>query len=467
VLVFLGCRSAGLPVCRIAWEPFFYNDRHPYLDIVSLSMRLLLLITTFLAFWCSVLAQPKTDVLLQKMLSESQSELVKMVMKQPDTFRLQIIYTQINRDKNNLPTFENYYFNFNNDLYFNPASTVKLPLALLSLEKLNRIGRSDVTKFTAIQFDSSYAGQFAAFYDSTSESNLPSLSHYIKKAFLVSDNDAYNRMYQFVGQNEINGWLREKGFKNTQITRQFMSYSEEQNRHTNQVRFLDPNGKVIFTQPAAYSPWVFNFDRILKVGKAHRDRNDSLVQAPIDFTKANIVGLEDLQRLLKSILFPESMPAQQRFNLTKDDEAFLFRYLSQYPSETNYPKYDTSQYYDSYVKFYFKHGSHQMPPDVRVFNKVGWAYGFLTDAAYVVDFKNKVEFMLTATVYANSDGILNDDRYDYDEIGWPFLYDLGQIVYQYELKRSRKFRPDLKRFNLRYEKRDPADTRVPLRDVGN
>lgn len=64
-------------------------------------MRLLLLITTSLIFWYPVMAQPKTDALLQKMLSESRSEPVKMVMKQPDTFRLQIIYTQINRDKNN------------------------------------------------------------------------------------------------------------------------------------------------------------------------------------------------------------------------------------------------------------------------------------------------------------------------------------------------------------------------------
>jgi hypothetical protein len=65
---------------------------------------------------------------------------------------------------------------------------------------------------------------------------------------------------------------------------------------------------------------------------------------------------------------------------------------------------------------------------------VGWAYGFLTDVSYVVDFKNKVEFMLSSTLYVNSDGILNDDKYDYESVGWPFLYELGQMVYKYELK---------------------------------
>jgi hypothetical protein len=27
--------------------------------------------------------------------------------------------------------------------------------------------------------------------------------------------------------------------------------------------------------------------------------------------------------------------------------------------------------------------------------------------------------MLTATIYVNSDGVMNDDKYDYDNIGYP------------------------------------------------
>jgi hypothetical protein len=108
-----------------------------------------------------------------------------------------------------------------------------------------------------------------------------------------------------------------------------------------------------------------------------------------------------------------------------------------------------------------------MPPHVRVFNKVGWAYGFLTDVSYVVDFKNGVEFMLAATLYVNSDGVLNDDKYDYDAAGYPFLYQLGQTVYQFELTRRRRFKPDLSRFQIQYERRDPADKRPSIKEVDN
>jgi hypothetical protein len=318
-----------------------------------------------------------------------------------------------------------------------------------------------------MQFDSSFERQVKLYNDTSSPNSLPSVAHFIRKAFLVSDNDAYNRMYQFVGQQAINRSLHTKGYKDVRITRQFMGFTPEQNRHTNQVRFIGSDGSLIYLQPPAYDPDSFYFPHPVRIGRGYYDRNDSLIHEPIDFTYANNLSLLDLQQMLQSVLFPSSVPKRQRFDLSAEDYRFLYQYLSQFPSETNYPKYDTAKYFDTYVKFFFKYGSHKMPSDVRVFNKVGWAYGFLTDASYVVDFKNKIEFMLSATLYVNSDGILNDDKYDYDTVGYPFLYQLGQTIYEHELKRSRRHSPELSRFEINYERRDPKDTRPLIHDVDN
>jgi hypothetical protein len=119
------------------------------------------------------------------------------------------------------------------------------------------------------------------------------------------------------------------------------------------------------------------------------------------------------------------------------------------------------------VKFFFSDSEHTvMPPHVRVFNKVGWAYGFLTDVSYVADFEHNVEFMLAATVYANSDGILNDDTYDFETVAHPFMYQVGQTIYQYELQRKRKYTPDLTAFKIKYEHRIP-DNRPLIKSVDN
>lgn len=415
----------------------------------------------------SICAQPITHSALTSILNTNGNPVYQMVLKQPELYRLQIIYTQINRDKKNIPSFKNYYYNYDPELYFNPASTVKMPLAFLALEKLNMLKVKDVNKYTSIQFDSSYVGQRAALTDSTSLSGLPSISHYIKKAFLISDNDAYNRFYQFVGQQTINRNLHNKGYKNVRITRQFMGFTEDQNRHTNAIHFIDKDGRHLYNQPPAYNTDSFDFSRKIKLGKAYMNLKDSLINEPFDFTKHNNVSLLDYQRMLQSVLFPASVPVKQRFNFSKDDEHFLLQYLSQYPSETNYPGYDTSKYYDGYVKFFFRDSAHRMPRHVRVFNKVGWSYGFLTDISYVIDVKNKVEFMLAATVYVNSDSVLNDGVYDYDNIGYPFMYQLGQTIYKYELNRKRVYKPKLDRFILKYEKRDWNNKRPGIKDADN
>lgn len=414
-----------------------------------------------------IYAQVKTDSLLSAIFNSNNNPVLQQVLKNSDEYRCQVIYTQINRDKNNHPAFTNYYYHYDPNLYFNPASMVKLPLALLALEKLNNMKVRGVNKYTAIQYDSSFPGQKAAYKDSTSANGLPSIAHYIKRAFLISENDPYNRLYQFVGQQEINRNLHRKGYTDARITREFMGFTEEQNRHTNPIRFLKGNGSTPYYQPPAYNTDSFDFSHEIVLGKGYLDANDSLINEPFDFTKHNNLSLNDFQQILQSVLFPLSVPAKQRFNLTKDDRKFLLQYLSQYPSETNYPKYDTSVFYDSYVKFFFKDSAHSMPAFIRVFNKVGWTYGFLTDVSYIIDTKNNIEFMLAATIYVNSDGILNDDKYDYDSMGRPFFNQLYEAVYNYELHRKRLYKPKLSKFMLKYEQRDPADNRISIKNVDN
>lgn len=429
-------------------------------------MRKLLLLPLACILVTIIQAQPKTDALLKKILDAQPDSLLQSVLKQPDVYRYQIIYTRIDRDKNNKPSFKNYYYNVDAHRYFNPASVVKMPLAFLSLEKLNSYNQPGINKYTPMAFDSGWHRQTRLYTDSTAENNIPTIAQFIRKAFLISDNDAYNRTYEFIGQQTINRRLHAIGYPETRITRRFMRMSANENRYTNPIRFLSTDGSTIYTQPMAYNTDSFDFSRINKMGQAHLNANDSLINEPIDFTFANNFPLEDMQQVLQTVMFPESKTMAQRFALTNDDYAFLYRFLSQYPSETSYPKYDTSEFYDSYVKFFFRSPSHKMPEGVRVFNKVGWAYGCLTDVSYIADFNNKVEFMLSATIYVNSDGVLNDNKYEYTTVGWPFLYQLGQAMYQYELKRKRKFRPDLSAFKMEYKLR-PEDGRKPIKEADN
>lgn len=430
-------------------------------------MRIIFIAAAFLFLFLSQLtAQPKTDGFLVDLLKKQNDSVLNLVMASPDSFNFQIIYTKIDRDRKNRPSFRNYYFIVDSKRYFNPASTVKMPLSFLALEKLNEINPPWADMHSILQFDSGYSAQTREYTDSTSETGLPSIAQYIRKVFLVSDNEAYNRLYEFIGQQRINRRLHEMGYPQTRITRRFVRMTPEENRYTNPIYIINPKTKERILQPMAHNTDSFDFSSIHKMGHAYIDRDGNLISEPIDFTTHNNLPLEDLQQLLQSVMFPSSFPMEKRFRLTAGDYRFLYQYLSQYPSETNYPKYDSSYYYDSYVKFYFRKSGRTIPSNIRVFNKVGWAYGCMTDVSYVADFENKIEYMITATIYVNKDGVMNDDKYEYETIALPWFNAIGKAIYNYELKRKRSRQPDLSNFKVNYEKR-VDDNRKSIREVDN
>lgn len=396
-------------------------------------------------------AQNKNSIWLEHLLRSEASSLLSEVLNHPDIFRYQIIYTKIDRNRENLPEFSHFYLNVNDNEYFYPASMVKLPTALVALEKINALKSKGIDKYTAMLTDSSYSGQTAVHTDTSAASGLPTIDHYVKKIFVVSDNDAYNRLYEFCGQQYLNETLWQKGYKNMRITRRFVKMTPEENRHTNAIRFVK-EGRTVYTQAPATGDAAFDFSKKILIGKAHLDQNDERVDAPYDFTMHNRATLTDLQRLMQSVLFPSSVPAAQRFKLTEDDYTQLYQYMSEKPSESRFPKYDTTEFFDSYAKFFFfKDGRQKIPEAMRSFNKTGWSHGFLTDVCYIVDFKNKVEFMLSGCIYVNQDQVLNDNKYEYIEKGYPFFREVGEKIYRYELQRKRKVAPDLTKWKLVYD----------------
>lgn len=445
------------------------------LDFSQLLRSTWTLLFTIVGFSISGWSQRADSPVLTSILEKASASPAQQVLKDPDTYRLQIIYTQIDRNKKGVPSFTHHTFQVDPNKYFNPASMVKMPLAFLALEKLHQLsspqknepGVPALNRDTRIAFDSSYPRQVIMRKDGSAPGEIPTIGHLVKRAFLISENDPYNRFYQFMGQGPTNQILQTKGYSSVRITRQFMGFTDEQNRHTNAVRFYNPNGQEIYSQEPGYNRDSFLFPAPILIGNAHINRQEQLVQGPFDFTRHNSISLADMQKMLQAVVFPTSLPKKNRFNFSEEDRLFLLQYLSQYPSETNYPKYDTSVFYDSYVKFFFQDSTHQMPPGVRVFNKVGWAYGFLTDVSYVIDTINRVDYFLSATLYVNSDGVVNDSKYDEETVGFPFLRELGRLVYNYELTRNRPFRPPLNIQGVQYEKRNLADNRPTIKEADN
>jgi hypothetical protein len=360
------------------------------------------------------------------------------VVGQAANYELQIIYTQINRDTENQPHFIQHDFHLDARQYFNPASLVKLPVAALALEKLNRLHQPGLTRRSPMVTRTAFRCQTAAPYNPAADSNrVNTVGNYIKRMLLVSDNSAYNRLYEFLGQRPLNERLAQLGYPNSRITRRFAPCDTAANRYTNPIDFLDTNGQLVYQQPAVSNsrPFSFPLGRITK-GRGYQ-AGGHIIQQPYDFTTANYLPLQTVTDILKSLLFPEVTPIAQRFDLTADDYTFLRHYLHHTPHSSAYQPYNSKQFFDAYKKYLYYGRSPKASIDstMRIYNVVGMSHGYLADVAYFVSASQHIEFLLSAVLYVNHDGIINDGAYEYSSVGLPFLASLGQSIYQYEATR--------------------------------
>ncbi|WP_354584425.1 serine hydrolase [Hymenobacter sp. UYCo722] len=389
---------------------------------------------------------PADSPLLDSLLSAN--PLLKRVASNPQ-YELQIIYTQINRDAQNRPTFTPHTYHLNPQQYFNPASLVKLPVVALSLEKLNDLHNPALTRRTIMATGTAYRCQNSVPFAAPADSDrTATVGNYIKRMLLVSDNVAYNRLYEFLGQRSLNQRLQELGYPNARITRRFAPCDTTANRHTNPISFHTTQGDTLYKQPAQYNPVTYRspLGRVLK-GRAHQ-AGGRIIPTPYDFTTANHLPLPDITAILQSILFPESVPALQRLRLTQTDYAFLRRCLHATPHESGFQLYTPARYFDAYKKYLYYGRNPDTPQQstLRIYNIVGMSHGFLADVAYFADSLHQSEFMLSAVLYVNKNGIINDGTYEYDTIGQPFLVQLGRQIQQYEAQRPRQHRPNLTEF---------------------
>lgn len=332
-----------------------------------------------------------------------------------EQYEVQVRYTQIERKKDSV-LFTDFDFQVDASQYFYPASTVKFAAAVATLEKLNTLDSLDRNTQFFIEGDSVQT----------------TLARAIQEIFAVSDNAANNRLIEFLGQDDLNKRMALRGVTPIRIAHRLSTENADD---------VTTKPLVIFTNDSttATSQPIFNsvpeelYLSSVKKGSGYF-ADDSLHREPFDFGLKNYFPVASQHGLLKRIIFPDNFVPRERFDLSQEQYTFLRTAMYTLPKNTGY---DVEEYYDSYGKFFlFGDSTDPIPEHMEIYNKVGYAYGTLTDCAYIKDTKNTIEFMLTATILVNKDGIFNDDHYEYDEVGIPFLAQLGRELYRIELERN-------------------------------
>lgn len=354
--------------------------------------------------------------------------LVDHVLDNREKYRFQFMLTEIVGTDSTLYLGKTHDFSVP-QWYFYPASMVKLPTALLSLEKLNEIGFSTQA---ILKFNQDFECGNMRFIDESRRSNL-TFEKMIRELIIVSNNTYYNSLYHFLTPQRINKELLQKELSQTKIYKDFSGCEIPLNLRTHSFTVEEQKSEKTFKQEESHLELIefaqnYRYDPTKLMGSKNEYRGD-IVDGPFDFNYNLEYPLNDIHSTTMRLFFPAFFNENQRWNIREKDRELLIEAMKSVPSDLGEKKYfDQRKYPDNLYKYIVHGDGNTQFDDVLTYGKIGISYGFVTESAYVVDPKTGKRFVLTASMYVNSNDTVNDGKYEYEEIARPFLARFGQLI---------------------------------------
>jgi hypothetical protein len=346
---------------------------------------------------------------------------LKSVLGTPEKYRFQVLYGVITPGA--APKLERHGFRADAE-YFFPASSMKVPIALATYDRLATLrgappGKPALTRDATMRIHP---------VSGNAEPYVTTLARETWRALIVSDNFSANRLLAVVGHREAHETLWALGLRSVRIRGGFATGAEvDPAQLSPRIEFAAADGATevlaarrsdLVTPPTDATS--------IAIGKANIV-DGRRVEGPLSFADKNAIRLRDLQDALVRIMRPELLPAaSRRDTASKEDLAYVREALGTLPSESGLAGFQRNVVAD-YQLSPFLRGIERVRArgQFLIHSKVGQAFGFLIANAYVVDKATGRAFFLIASVYANPDETMNGDTYAYDAVSFPVLADVG------------------------------------------
>lgn len=354
----------------------------------------------------------------------------------PETYRFEMLLTCIDED-DGVPHVAQGRFRTDTE-YVYPASAIKLFVTAAALAFVSKARRG----VPGLDWDAPLARCTASgactFVEDPSNrlpphAGIATIGHLVRRVHLVSDNVAYNTLYDVVGHEELHRWAWDAGLASLRVHHRMFSWAPaEVQRTTPAFRIGTPPHVVAIprrTSDLDLPPLPF---ASTAVGTAHVDpRTRRRVAAPMDFSTKNYASLEDHHRLILSLVRPDLRAASSLGlidpGIDDDLRERLVAAMTEDPNASADPAYPPPHRGKTAFKPLLPGIVRVVPEsEIAYANKAGRAYGFHVENA-VIRYRARTA-AVTVSVYGNEDGVVNDDRYDYDTVTRPVLATVGEAV---------------------------------------
>ena len=273
-------------------------------------------------------------------------DFLRSILKDKDKYEIQILYTEVSKNTLGQTEFSDFQFQLNDQKYFYPASTIKLPIAVMTLSKINELRAvgSNISLKSKINLSLINNKKEIIVKDS-----ITSFQNLIADVFLVSDNSASNVLIDFIGYNYFNSSMSNLGFENTYLNHKF---NPDPFVNSSWIITNIDNDTISSNENKITISAGSDISNLKKGNK--RFINGEIINEPLDFFSKNRSSLTDMHNIIKNLIYPEV--TLSKFNLNVEDYDFLRYWMSRFTFEDLGAKFiGDDQFFNSYNKF-FIHG---------------------------------------------------------------------------------------------------------------
>ena len=350
---------------------------------------------------------------------KGKASVVDNVLANPAKYHLQINFTAVEENQGNVK-FNDYSLN-KDSYYYHPASLIKFPLALISLEMLTQFQQDyGVSLQTPIQSKSCACDFGTDHY--VNHLQQPNLDNLYREMLIMSNNEAYNFFYDFVGTNYFNKRMSELNLSNIILRNRFyLGCTGAASKNYGGIRFM---------KDSIEKSYSINCQT-----DTLQDSTQTIYLNEPDALTHNVVSLSSIHQLMIQLFYPTAFNVEHPLKMSEDNLNYFKKIISSYPNSI--PHYvDYPNHYHKYLLPI--HLIHNTDSTLKVYSKNGNASGYLSDVMYFTDQKNKVNYFLSVSMYNAATKYYYKKRAHYSSPGIDFFRQLSKILYNYQKGKKEK-----------------------------
>lgn len=346
----------------------------------------------------------------------------RRVLALRDAYQPQVLLTRCVRDGDGWRALDRQAFGPRPRQWFAAASWVKLPLAGLLLEELDRRRLDLAVDGLRLEID----GTAACAPLPTAQAGGWRLDALMQSMLVVSDNLAYNALYELLGSDAIHARLRELGFPEIRMATR-LGCPQPRSPGKLAARLRDATGAVVWESPAQPQESFQRFPHgNARAGRAWAEAG-RVIPGAHDFSDSNFIPLADVHRM--TLAFGGGIGL--RFELSAGTRRWLAETLSLVPRQAASLSAEQRALPDDQSKWLLPLDARgRFLPQLRIHSKNAQSYGWIGDSAFIADESAGRACALTVLVFVDRDGVLNDGAYDYAGTGRPFLREVGSALWK-------------------------------------